>query len=170
MVVAKTEKSHEHLVEQFQARTIKKKYVAVTRGVPNPKEQTLDTLYGRDPRHRKKFSSRVQEGKRALTHFRVEEVYPGAAYLSVRIETGRTHQIRVHLKDIGHPLVGDSTYGNTRKPRDPRIRALLTEFPRPALHSASLRFRHPEHGKSIQCVAPWPKDLLTLITQLRALE
>jgi 23S rRNA pseudouridine1911/1915/1917 synthase len=168
MVVARHRQAQEQLVEAFRARTVEKVYLAVTRGVPSPPEATIDTLYGRHPRDRKRFSSRVREGKRAVSHYRILERFLGAAAVEVRIDTGRTHQIRVHLADRGHPLIGDASYGRQRRSQDPRLAPILDAFPRPALHARRLGFDHPRTGARLSFEAAIPEDLAGLLSALRS--
>lgn len=166
IVIAKNEQAHDALGRAFRERRVEKRYVAVTIGVPKMKSGTIDTKYGRDPRERKKFSSKVTDGKRAITHYTVSEVFPGAALLDVRLETGRTHQIRVHFADLGHPLVGDRVYGRRGTVKHPRTGAVIAELDRPALHAHRLAFPHPVSGERIDIVAPIPDDLSRLIATL----
>lgn len=170
MIVAKTEAAQSKLVEMFQERKIKKTYLAVTHGVPNPRYGRIETKFGRHPKDRKRFSSRVPEGKEAITEYEVIEAYPGAALLSVRLETGRTHQIRVHFSDLGYPLVGDKMYGarKSRMTRDPRVRGLVENFERTALHAHKLAFLHPITSRKMSFEAPIPEDLANLIAELQS--
>ena len=168
MVVAKNAITQRALVDSFRRKLVDKVYLAVVKGVPREATATIDTLYGRHPRDRKRFSCRVDTGKQAVSHYRTLERFPGAAYLEVRIETGRTHQIRVHLMDRGHPLVGDQTYGQRRRSADPRVGPILSRFDRPALHARRLTFEHPGRGERMTFEAPLPPDLVGLLEQLRA--
>jgi 23S rRNA pseudouridine1911/1915/1917 synthase len=158
IAIAKTARAHELLGKAFSERRVDKMYLAVAHGVPSPEQGTIDTWYGRHPRDRKRFSSKVMSGKRAVTHYRVSEKLRGASSLEIHLETGRTHQIRVHFADKGHPLVGDPVYG-TRK--------ALAPFDRPALHSYRLSLEHPITGRKLTCEAPIPQDLLDLVEALR---
>jgi len=164
LLIAKDERTHAQLSERFARREVRKTYLAVALGTP-PAEQRLETPYGRDPRDRKKFSSRLTHGKVAVTRFRVNRRLPGAAQLEVEIETGRTHQIRVHLADLGHPLIGDLTYGGRRLARAVARHDAL-RFPRPALHAARLELPHPASGDPLVLEAPVPDDLTTLLSRL----
>ena len=157
LVVAKTPRTHELLSQAFAERQVEKVYVAVVKGSPKSDSGTFDTLYGRHPTERKRFSSKVQSGKRAVTHYRVLERYAHAALVEVRLETGRTHQIRAHFADAGHPLVGDTLYG----------RKGGVDFERPALHAARLAFLHPITQVPLVAEAPWPADLLGLVEGMR---
>lgn len=156
IVVAKHARAHERLAAAFAERRIEKIYVAVARGIVTPAVDTIDTLYGRHPTQRQKFSSRVARGKRAVTAYRVVETFAAASLVEVRLHTGRTHQIRVHFADRGFPLVGDATYGR-------QAHALG----RPALHAHRLAFDHPLTGAAIALEAPIPEDLGALIAALR---
>ncbi len=179
MIVAKHDVAHRALVASFQARQVEKEYLAVTHGRPQPPRDVIDTPFGRHPTDRKRFSSKVAEGKRAVTRYAVEATYGGgaasaqggAARVKVALETGRTHQIRVHLADRGHPLVGDATYGTRRlsHPREARLRAITDAFARPALHARRLVVPHPRSGAPLALEAPIPADLLRLLADLEAL-
>lgn len=157
IVVAKNPQIHDALGKKFAAREVTKEYVAVAQGIPKAKSATIDTWYGRHPHDRKKFSSKVQSGKRAVTEYVVKERFEAASLIEVALQTGRTHQIRVHLADLGHPLLGDTMYGR----KSPLI-------DRPALHARRLAFAHPIGGAAIDIQAPLPEDLLALLEKLRA--
>lgn len=168
ILVAKHLRAQTALQATFQERAIEKRYLAVLKGIPDPPHGTFETLYGRHPHHRKKFSSRVPEGKPALTHYVVVETYPGVSLAEVVIETGRTHQIRVHFSDHGYALVGDQTYGSRRSLRDPEVKAIAYAFERTALHAWQVRLRHPlRPKKKLRIDAPIPDDLWTLLENLR---
>lgn len=170
ILVAKHPEAQRALQETFQARTIEKRYLAVLKGIPDPPHGTFETLYGRHPHQRKKFSSRVAQGKTAITHYVVVETYPGVSLAEVVIETGRTHQIRVHFSDHGYALVGDQTYGSRRTLRDPEVKAIAYPFPRTALHAWQVRLRHPlRPKKKLRLEAPIPDDLDDLLEALRAI-
>jgi 23S rRNA pseudouridine1911/1915/1917 synthase len=164
MVVAKDEPTLVALQDLFQRRDLARRYLAIVEGAPAP-SGSFATLYGRDPIHRKKFSSRVKVGKRAVTHYAVAERLHGASLVEVRLETGRTHQIRVHFADHGHPVLGDPVYG--RRPRDPRLRAVAEALGRQALHAAVLGFRHPATGAPLEFRTPPPDDMARAIAALR---
>ncbi|HJL42673.1 MAG TPA: RluA family pseudouridine synthase [Myxococcales bacterium LLY-WYZ-16_1] len=167
MVVAKTEMAHGRLADAFSRRDVEKRYVAVVLGCPRPERGGFDTWYGRDPRERKKFSSRVGSGKRARTRYAVQATYGLASRVDVDLDTGRTHQIRVHFADAGHPLVGDATYGGRRWVRFRQQHPKL-DFARPALHARRLVFPHPRTGSRVDLSAPLPKDLQELLDRLEA--
>ncbi|HET6897393.1 MAG TPA: RluA family pseudouridine synthase [Vicinamibacteria bacterium] len=170
LVVAKDDATHRALAAQFASREVEKEYLAIVHGVPRARQGTIEAAIGRDPVHRKKMSVRAPRGRAARSTYVVEEALDGAALLRVRIHTGRTHQIRVHLASLGHPVAGDATYGGTRTPssRQPAARAALDGLKRPALHAARLAFVHPATGDRMQLESPLPPDLADLLLQLRA--
>jgi 23S rRNA pseudouridine1911/1915/1917 synthase len=165
MVVAKDEPTLVALQVLFHAHDLERRYLALVEGVVAEKG-TFKTRYGRDPHDRKKFSSRVESGKRAVTHYTVKERLPGATLVEARLETGRTHQIRVHFKDAGHPVVGDQTYA--RPPRDPRLREVAARLGRQALHAHKLGFKHPSTGQYIEWTTPPPDDMQAALITLRS--
>ena len=170
LVVAKDDETHRALVRQFAGRTVEKEYLALVLGVPSRPKGEVDAPIGRDPVHRQKMSVRALRGREARSSWRVEERFDGAALLRVRIHTGRTHQIRVHLASIGHPVAGDVTYGGARTPSSRRAgaREALQSLERPALHAARLAFTHPASGQRLEFEAPLPPDLLEVLERLRA--
>jgi 23S rRNA pseudouridine1911/1915/1917 synthase len=168
MVVAKHDAAHLGLAAAFKDKVgaLVREYLAVVAPAPSSSATTYRTLHGRHPVDRKRFSSKVATGKPAVTHVRVEERFAlGAALLRARLETGRTHQIRVHLADHGHPLLGDPLYG--RRPGDPRLAALAEALGRQALHAAVLGFAHPITGATLRFETPPPADLAALLAALR---
>jgi 23S rRNA pseudouridine1911/1915/1917 synthase len=169
LVVAKSKRAFLGLVKHFQDRTVQKTYWAVVHGIPSPSADLIETAYGRHPRDRKRFTSRVLEGKPAVTAYRVLERYPGASFVEVDLRTGRTHQIRVHLSERGHPLVGDPIYGRRRTIRDLEFKACIADLSRTALHARAIGFEHPITGARIDVEAPLPADLEHLLTALRTL-
>jgi len=169
MVVAKDDETHRALSAQFASREVEKEYLAIVHGVPRARQGTIEVAIGRDPVHRKKMSVRAPRGRAARSAYTVVEALDGAALLRVRIHTGRTHQIRVHLASLGHPVAGDATYGGTRTPssRSPAARAALDGLARPALHAARLAFTHPASGDRLQFESPLPADLRDVLERLR---
>lgn len=168
LVVAKTPVAREALIARFRAHNIERSYVALTEGTP-PAAVTYDTFYDRHPTDRVRFSSRVREGRRAVTHVRVLEALADgrAALVRCTLETGRTHQIRVHLSDAGFPLLGDGLYG--RRPRDERVRTVADALDgRQALHAEVLGFAHPVTGEALRFVSPPPEDFARALAALRA--
>ncbi|MEO8501039.1 MAG: RluA family pseudouridine synthase [Vicinamibacteria bacterium] len=168
LVVAKNDQAHRSLSAQFKGRKITKIYAAICLGSPRPARSSVALPIGRDPRHRKRMAV-LEGGREAQTDYEVTEALGPASVLRLRLHTGRTHQIRVHMAALGCPLVGDETYGaSTLAARAPeRARGILMEFPRPALHAQILGFAHPVSGATLQFEAPWPKDLEGLRSRLR---
>jgi 23S rRNA pseudouridine1911/1915/1917 synthase len=170
LVVAKTEPALRTLQAAFKARAVEKRYRALVHGAP-PAAGELDTLYGRHPKDRKRFSSRVREGKRAVTRFRVlGRAGVDAALLDVELLTGRTHQIRAHLADAGFPLLGDALYGGRKREAklDPgsRARRAAEALGRQGLHAFHLAFAHPASGARVACTAPLPADFRAALALL----
>jgi 23S rRNA pseudouridine1911/1915/1917 synthase len=162
LVVAKNDRAHQSLQNQFQKRSVSKIYLALAHGTPGERF-AIERPIGRDARDRKKISSRTRTPRQATTEVMRLETLPGCALLSIRILTGRTHQIRVHLSEAGHPVVGDRDYGApSRAPRP------LRDFPRPALHAFRLSFQHPSSGEEMSFEAPMPEDFSRLLEELRA--
>jgi 23S rRNA pseudouridine1911/1915/1917 synthase len=170
LVVAKDDATHRELARQFASREVEKEYLALVLGVPQRKQATIAAPIGRDPVQRKKMSVRASRGREARSQYAVVEAFDGAALLRVRIMTGRTHQIRVHLASLGHPVAGDATYGGTRPPSSRRsaARQALRNLVRPALHAARLAFTHPATGARVAFESPLPADLAGVVGELRA--
>jgi 23S rRNA pseudouridine1911/1915/1917 synthase len=168
LVVAKDDETHRSLVRQFAGRTVEKEYIALVLGVPSRAAGEVDAPIGRDPVHRHKMSTRASRSRDARTSWRVAERFDGAALLRVQIHTGRTHQIRVHLASIGHPVAGDAVYGGTRAPSSRRTREALLSLERLALHAARLAFTHPASAERLTFEAPLPPDLAGILERLRA--
>ena len=168
LVIARTLKVHKNLVDQLQARTVHREYQAVVLGVMTA-GGTVDEPIGRHSRDRKRMA--VKEGaKEAITHYRVSERYRGHTRVKVNLETGRTHQIRVHLSHINYPIVGDSVYGGRLKlPRgaSDELKDMLRSFKRQALHAGRLGLQHPATGEYMEWQAPMPDDMWQLIEILR---
>jgi 23S rRNA pseudouridine1911/1915/1917 synthase len=152
MVVAKSDAVHRTLQEMIRARQVEREYLALVEGRPDARTGTIDAPIGRDRGDRQIMSVRAAGGREARTHFEVIEAYPRTTLLRVRLETGRTHQIRAHMAAIGHPVCGDPRYGGTASGR--RL-GLTRQF----LHSAKLRFTHPESGADTSCESKPPADL-----------
>ncbi|AXY43535.1 23S rRNA pseudouridine(1911/1915/1917) synthase RluD [Halomonas sp. JS92-SW72] len=168
MVVAKTLAAQAALVAQLQARTVSREYDAVCVGVMTS-GGTVDAPIGRHPKDRKRQAVTVS-GKPAVTHYRVVERFRAHTHVRCRLETGRTHQIRVHLAHLRYPLVGDPTYGGRLKlppgAAEP-LKEILREFPRQALHARKLAFVHPGSGETVTFRSPLPDDILMLLDYLR---
>lgn len=166
LVVAKTDKAHIGLSEQFARHSVRRLYEAVTSGVPMPASGRIEGNIGRSDRDRKKMAMvGAGKGKTAITHYGLVERLHEAALVHCRLETGRTHQVRVHMASIGNALIGDPLYGRPRKAH----RALLASlgFARQALHAAELGFIHPASDKELHFARPMPGDLRELCAALR---
>lgn len=168
LVVARTIEAHTALVEMLREHAIKREYLALVVGRVTG-GGTVDKAIGRHRTDRLKMAVRA-DGRDAVTHYRIAERFRNHTLLRVELETGRTHQIRVHMAHIGHPLVGDPAYGGRRQltaGEDPAVRAALMGFKRQALHATRLTFEHPMTGEAVDVEVPAPKDLLTLLAVLR---
>ena len=178
IVVAKHDAAHAHLARQFMDRTIRRRYLALVWGVPEPAEGTVTTHLGRDPRDRKRVAVLPEgRGKHAVTHYAVEEALRHTALVRFRLETGRTHQIRVHARHLGHPILGDATYDGLRLHAGPDVgtrraffRNLFEAMLRQALHAHTLGFRHPATGEALDFESPLPADMRHVLERLRAVE
>jgi 23S rRNA pseudouridine1911/1915/1917 synthase len=164
LVVAKTPVAQTSLVRQLQARTVKREYLALAEGVV-PRGGRVEAPLGRHPRERTKIAV-VATGKPAVTHFEALESLVSVTLIRCRLETGRTHQIRVHMQSIGHPLLGDPVYGSKRSSAAAGLVSTLG-FRRQALHAATLQLVHPQSGQTISWSAPLPEDMLNLLEALR---
>lgn len=166
LVVAKTDKAHEGLARLFAAHDIERRYLAVVVGHPTPPAGTIRTQIGRSTTNRKKMAVLPEgKGKHAVTHYRTIEQFKDAALVECRLETGRTHQVRVHMAHIGNPLIGDSTYNNRRKAF--KFGPNQSYFERQALHAVSLGFIHPVTGEKLGFESKMPEDIQLLLTSLR---
>ena len=165
MVVAKSDAAHRHLAKQFQSRGVEKEYLALVWGKPRA-GMVLDRPIGRDPRQRKKMSTRAARGRQALTRVIDVEPFRGVSWTRVSIATGRTHQIRVHLSESGHAVVGDALYGGVRA-KMPAHLSMLKAVDRPLLHAARLSFDHPANGRRLSFEAPVPTDMSSVLIALR---
>ena len=166
MVAAKSDAAHQALVRDFTARRIDRAYAAVVWGVPTPPRGEIAGAIGRHPVNRKKLSVVTRGGKPALTRYRVVRVLGSlASLLECRLATGRTHQIRVHMADVGHAVVGDPLYGRgpSGAPPDSAAGAAARRFGRQALHATRLGFRHPDRGERLQFTSALPSEMATLI-------
>ena len=157
LIVAKNDKAHINLSEQIKNREITKKYVALVRGVIKENFATIDMPIGRSDKDRKKMGVR-KDGKKAVTHFDVIERFDGFTYLDIKIDTGRTHQIRVHMAEIGYPIVGDMVYSNGKNPFGVEGQML---------HAKSLDFKHPITGEQMHLEAPLPEYFEEVLEKLR---
>jgi 23S rRNA pseudouridine1911/1915/1917 synthase len=182
IVAAKTDRAHQALAAQFEARTVTRRYLAVTHGIPDPADPRLRGIHGVSwegevlairtglARHRtdRQRQAVTEGGRHAVTRVRVLERFHGAALVECRLETGRTHQIRVHLAHVGHGLIGDPVYGGRRKlPAAAPGADAAAAFPRQALHAETLGFEHPVTGERLAFSVPPPADLSALIAALR---
>ena len=162
MIVAKSDEIHRTLAEHFEAHQVEKHYLALVYGDVKDDEGVIDLPVGRHPVERKKMSTLSRRGKTAVTRWRVRERYGVATLLDVAIETGRTHQIRVHLTALGYPVVGDKIYGNPKRImdiHDQTIRRRVKEMTRQALHAHRIVFTHPATGEKLAFEAPLPQDM-----------
>ncbi len=168
MVVAKTLEAHTNLVEQLQARTVGRTYEAIVVGVVTSGD-TIDAPIGRHSQSRQKMAV-TENGKQAITHYRVLDRFRAHTHVRVKLETGRTHQIRVHMSYVGFPLIGDQTYGGRFKippAANPTMVETLRDFPRQALHARFLELTHPITQQAMKWEAPLPEDFTWLLTLLR---
>jgi 23S rRNA pseudouridine1911/1915/1917 synthase len=166
MVVAKHDSAHEELARQFQEREVEKEYIALVWGEVVAGRR-IDAPIGRDPVNRKKMSARARRSREAVTRIvRAERVHPMLTLARVAIHTGRTHQIRVHLSAIGHPIVGDPLYGGIHR-RVPGDAKAVTHLDRPFLHAARLAFSHPSEDRRMEFASPLPADLQRVLDDLR---
>ncbi|KFG89788.1 Pseudouridine synthase [Sphingobium herbicidovorans NBRC 16415] len=165
LVVAKSDKAHEGLAQQFKAHSIDRLYAAAVYGIPPIAAGTIDTWIGRSDSDRKKMAvQREGRGKHAVTHYRVTDRFRGAALVECRLETGRTHQVRVHMAHLGHPLIGDPVYGRERKGFKSILETL--GFKRQALHAKRLGFIHPITGQKLSFDSALPADMQELLSEL----
>jgi 23S rRNA pseudouridine1911/1915/1917 synthase len=164
MVVAKNDAAHQELSRQFHDREVEKEYIALVWGVVQAGRR-IDAAIGRDPVHRQKMSARSRHAREAVTRITRAFHMPGLTLCQVAIHTGRTHQIRVHLSAIGHPIVGDSLYGGVHRRVPGDIRA-VTHLQRPFLHAARLVFTHPRDGRRMEFTADLPADLQDVLDAL----
>jgi len=164
MVVAKTLVAQTALVRQMQARSVKREYLALVWGELD-RPYTINVPIGRHPTQRVKMAT-TESGKEAVTHVSIEERFPYCTLVRCRLETGRTHQIRVHMTHIGHPLIGDSVYQRGTQKCSAQLRELLNGFPRQALHATRLALDHPVTGERMQFDSPLPDDMEELLERI----
>jgi 23S rRNA pseudouridine1911/1915/1917 synthase len=175
MVVAKSDLAHQRLARQFADRTIRRRYEALVWGHPEPPAGRIEASLGRDPRDRRRVAVVPEgHGKHAITHYETLEPLAFTSHVAFRLETGRTHQIRVHARHMGHPVLGDATYGGTRIAAGPDIarrraffRNLFEILPRQALHARTLGFVHPVTGESMDFESALPDDMARVLVRLR---
>lgn len=172
LVVTKNDASHQHLSEQFSRHSIKRRYLALIHGQLPSATGTIDQPLGRHPRQRKKISSKATRSKRAVTRWTVLDYFSNhnLSLIQLELETGRTHQIRVHLSESGHPLVGDPLYGRRAEAAsitDPKLRTLIQQLPGQALHAATLGFIHPRTGDYLEFSSDIPATLSDIVAHLK---
>jgi 23S rRNA pseudouridine1911/1915/1917 synthase len=179
LVIAKEEFAMTFLARQFFEHTSRRTYQALVWGIPDKNEGTIIGNIGRSKKDRKLFEvyADENEGKHAITHYKVLETFTYASLVECRLETGRTHQIRVHMKHIGHPLFGDAFYGGDRMMKGPQftpyeqtVKALLEKFKRQALHAKTLGFSHPEDKRAVDFDSDLPEDMQQLILEWRKIQ
>ena len=168
MVIAKSDAAHQELSRQFSDREVEKEYVALVWGVVQAGRR-IDAPIGRDPGDRQKMSTRARRARSAVTRVTWARHYKGVSLLKVAIATGRTHQIRVHLSAIGHPIVGDPTYGGVHRRTASHLRA-VQRLERPFLHSAHLAFTHPGDGRRVEFDSPLPLELQAVLDDIEERE
>src|SRR3990167_1141521 len=162
-MAAKNDFTHHHLSKQLKDRTIVRKYLALVRGDIKEDSKKIEMTIGRHVSDRKKMSVKTKKGRVAITEFNVIERFGDYTLLEVKLKTGRTHQIRVHLSAIGHPVAGDRVYGGRQKTE---VRSQIS-IPRQMLHAAILGFIHPMMGKYLEFTAPIPDDMKNILNFLR---
>jgi 23S rRNA pseudouridine1911/1915/1917 synthase len=170
MVIAKTESALASLGRQFKERDIEKIYLAIVHGTFREQGGRIEADIGRHPTDRKKMSTHTRRGRAAATQWALLESFPGCSLLEIRPETGRTHQIRVHLASVGHPVLGDALYGRKGRPGaivDLRLRDAVRKLNRQALHAYRLTFTHPKTGERVTFTSPFPPDMEAVLMCLR---
>ncbi len=165
LVVAKNDVALRALQAAFKSRDVEKRYVALVQGQPEA-QGTFRTFYGRHPVHRQRFTGKLRAGKLAVTHYRVLERLGPVAFVEATLETGRTHQIRVHFAEAGFPLLGDAVYGGSRR-AERKVKDVAAALGRQALHAAELAFPHPRTGRRVSVAAPLPADFAAALAALR---
>ena len=170
LVAAKNDRSHQSLSSQFSVHSIKRIYQALVYGSPAEDTGKIEGIIGRHPTERLRQSGKARHGKHAVTRWRVKERYGRISLVELRLETGRTHQIRVHLTESGHPLLGDQLYldgGRINNLPDTQLRGMINKLGRQALHAKTLGFIHPSSGEYMEFSADLPEDMAALIAYLR---
>ena len=160
LVVAKNEQALLHLQRQFKSREVQKLYLALVWGHPEPKEGTVKATIGRSPHHRVRMMANPDRGREAVTHYEVSESFADVSLVRLKIETGRTHQIRVHMSSVHHPVLGDALYGGARMHE-------WVKAPRQMLHAHKLTLHHPSNDDCLTFTAPLPPDFRKLLDALR---
>ena len=171
MVVAKDDEAFHDLTQQFKNRTVKKVYSAIVYGRMSHDEGLIDSAVGRHPTERKRMSTRTKRGREAITRWKRLEEFDGFTLLEISPQTGRTHQIRVHLSSVGHPVLGDPLYGRKGRPEgihDPVLKECVKRMSRQALHARRLEFTHPRTGERVRFVSPLPEDMEKVLECLRS--
>jgi 23S rRNA pseudouridine1911/1915/1917 synthase len=169
LVAAKNDHAHNALAGQFKEHTIKRIYLALVYGSPRGEKGKIESTIGRHPVDRKRMSGKARHGKHAVTHWQVIGRYPGMTLVRLRLETGRTHQIRVHLSEAGYPLVGDGVYGGSGRlsaVSDPQLKGMIKALDRQALHAKTLGFIHPTTGEYLEFDSELPADMARIIDYL----
>jgi 23S rRNA pseudouridine1911/1915/1917 synthase len=168
MIIAKNDEAHRGLTAAWNTDRVRKEYLALVYGTPSPDRGTIEAPIGRDPRDRKRMAV-VASGRRAVTEYELRERLRAVSLVRCRLRTGRTHQIRVHLKHIGHPIVGDPVYSGPqwRGIPDKKVQKALSSFGRQALHAERITFPHPRSGEVMTFTAPLPQDLASLLEAVR---
>lgn len=171
LVVAKTDVVHRRLSSQFERHSITRQYIAVVCGAPTETLGTIDARIARSRRDRRRMTTVETSGRHAVTHYEVLERYPQFARVQLTLETGRLHQIRVHLQHIGHPVVGDAVYGGEQRALNdadtPALKQMLSQLKRQALHAHLLGFEHPATKEHLTFSAPMPKDMQQVVDALQ---
>jgi 23S rRNA pseudouridine1911/1915/1917 synthase len=169
LVSAKNDAAHQSLSEQFKVHSIKRIYLALIFGSPKTDKGKIESAIGRHPTDRKKMSGKAKHGKHAVTHWKVLARYGQVSLVMLRLETGRTHQIRVQMSEAGYPLLGDDVYGGTARIanlKDPQLKKMVKDLGRQALHAKTLGFIHPATGSYLEFDSELPPDMAQLISYL----
>jgi 23S rRNA pseudouridine1911/1915/1917 synthase len=168
-VVAKNDSAHRSLSLQFKEHTVKRVYIALVYGSPRQDKGRIESAIGRHPVDRKRMSGAARRGKKAVTHWQAVSRYQGLTLMRLKLETGRTHQIRVHLSEVGHPLAGDTVYcgsGRLATIHDQQLCKLIKDLGRQALHAKILGFIHPSTGEYLEFDTELPMDMVRIIEYL----